>query len=145
MSHALSSITFRPVIPADIPDLLQLWLDTEGLGHSPGDTPEELTHFLQRNPELSTAAITQDSLVGAILCGHDGRRGYIYRLAVAFPYRNQGIATRLVHRSLSQLKKQGICRVQTFVLANNSDALSFWQRQDTILRDDLVMFSIDLF
>jgi ribosomal protein S18 acetylase RimI-like enzyme len=91
-----------------ISDALQLWQTTEHIGLSSADTPQALSAFLARNPKLSFCAIRSGELVGTILCGCDGRRGYIHHLAVSDASRRENLASRLVTQSLSALASIGI-------------------------------------
>ncbi len=94
----------------DLPGARSLWALSEGLGVGPGDTEPPMARFLARNPGLSLVAVERGAVVGAILCGHDGRRGYIYRLAVARAHRRRGLAADLVRRCLAGLEAEGLPR-----------------------------------
>ncbi|MCB0153428.1 MAG: GNAT family N-acetyltransferase, partial [Anaerolineae bacterium] len=76
-------MTIREMTPQDLAQVLVLWQQAEGVGLSEADSPDRLTRFLEHNPGLSFVAINGNQLVGAVLGGHDGRRGYIHHLAVA--------------------------------------------------------------
>lgn len=86
-------IVIRAMKESDLDEALKLWKISFNAGFSPNfDTKEILIKYLNRNPELSTVACTENGkLVGALLCGHDGRRGSIYHTAVYSDYRNKGI------------------------------------------------------
>lgn len=99
---------------ADIESALALWRASEGLGLNESDTPDALTVFLARNPALSAVAIAADGrLVGAVLCGHDGRRGTLHHLAVAPDWRGRGIARRLVAHGIAGFQAIGIPPLQS--------------------------------
>ncbi|MGQ0720785.1 MAG: GNAT family N-acetyltransferase [Candidatus Eiseniibacteriota bacterium] len=132
----------RPLGADDAEAVRQLWASTEGLGVGPGDTPESLGRFVERNPGLSLVAVDAGRIVAAVLCGHDGRRGTIYRLAVAATHRRGGVATALVTRCLSGLRAQGIVKCHAFVLTDNDDAGRFWAAVGARARTDLVMHSM---
>ncbi|HEY6572230.1 MAG TPA: GNAT family N-acetyltransferase, partial [Candidatus Eisenbacteria bacterium] len=134
----------RALQVADFEGVRHLWASTEGLGVGPGDTREGVGHFLDRNPGLSLVAVDMGSIVASALCGHDGRRGFIYRLAVAPEYRNQGVAKDLVRRCLAGLKAAGIERCLILVQEDNEGARLFWEKMGGRLRSDLVGFSIDV-
>ena len=72
--------------------VLDLWKQCEGIGLSDSDSKENIQLYLDRNPGMSFIAELNNQLVGAVLSGHDGRRGYIHHLAVSPNYRRQGIA-----------------------------------------------------
>ena len=92
------SPTIRALQPSDIPAAITLWQGMEGIGLSPEETPAMLTAYLERNPEIRSAAVDASGrLVGALMGGHDGRRGFLYHLAVSESYRGQKLGRLLVH------------------------------------------------
>jgi putative acetyltransferase len=122
---------------ADFDEALRLWQNTEGVGLNESDTPERLSAYLQRNPGLSFVARVHGEIVGAVLCGHDGRRGYLHHLAVAKAHRRQGNGRRLVETCLRQLETLGILKCNIFLFADNPDGELFWRRNGWINRADL--------
>lgn len=134
----------RPFGRGDFDEVRLLWAASEGLGAGPGDTPEAIARFLERNPELSLVALDGGKIVAAILCGHDGRRGHIYHLAVARTHRRQGLGEELVRRGLAGLRGEGIERVLIRVKTDNAGAREFWATVGGRFREDLVEFSIDI-
>lgn len=134
----------RPLRPADFEAVRRLWASSEGLGVGPGDSAEAMGRFLKRNPGLSLVAVDAESIVAAVLCGHDGRRGFIYRLAVAPEFRRGGLAAELVRRCLSGLRAAGIERCLALVQEDNAGARKFWDAMGFIFREDLVAFSVDV-
>lgn len=129
----------RPIQQQDLPDLLEFWARTPGVGLNESDTPECLKVYLDRNPGLSLIALNGDSIAGAVLCGHDGRRGYLNHLAVAETCRRQGLGRRLVERCLTKLHALGIRRCNIFLYANNDAGAAFWSRCGWNHRSDLVL------
>lgn len=106
----------------------ELWNRVEGLDIAEGDDPETIGRFLQRNPGLSRIATDGRTVVGAVLCGHDGRRGYVYHLAVDPNYRGRGIAQRLIDECLAGLRLARLERVNILVGKDNSLGLEFYRR-----------------
>jgi len=144
--HHKSSITnrklkkafaIRALTIADYEAVMRLWKQTEGIGLNESDSRARLTAFLKRNPRLSRVAADGDKIVGAILCGHDGRRGYLHHLAVAGAHRHLGIGRKLVEACLSDLAKLNIIKCNIFLLANNSDGEAFWKHNGWNRRADL--------
>jgi putative acetyltransferase len=84
--------------------------------------------FLARNPGLSAVATTARELVGAILCGHDGRRGGIHHLAVAPAYRRRGVGSDLLEYCVSRLREADIPRCNLFLYDDNEVGRRFWER-----------------
>lgn len=134
----------RPLRAADFQEVRRLWASTEGLGVGPGDSPEGIARFVERNPGLSLVIAESGAIVAAILCGHDGRRGFIYRLAVSPAQRRKGLALELVRLSIAGLKAAGIERCLLMVQVDNEGARKFWAKIGGRLRSDLVAFSIDV-
>ena len=118
-------------------EVLALWQETEGVGLSEGDTKDDLVAFLARNPGLSLVARHNGRIVGAVLCGHDGRRGFLYHLAVAAPYRRQGIGRALIETCLQRLALLGIRKCNIVLYRNNEIGERFWNRNGWKERIDL--------
>ena len=133
--------TIRPFTMDDYPAAYALWQATEGIGLSSADRPEAIARYLQRNPGLSFVVYWGDVLVGAVLCGHDGRRGYLHHLAVAPEHRHRGLGRLLVEHCLRALSRQGIAKCHLFVLRQNDSAIHFWRHLDWVERVELVVFS----
>lgn len=121
-----------------------LWQATEGMGLSAADSREVICAYLERNPEMSFVAAAGDRLVGAVICGHDGRRGAISHLAVDPAFRGQGIGARLVAACEEALARAHIERCHIHVYANNENALQFWTALGWFERPELVLMSKDI-
>ncbi len=135
------SFQVREMAIRDYDEVIALWQESEGIGLSDADTREGVAHFLDRNPGLSLVACDGVQLAGAVLCGHDGRRGFIHHLAVHPSYRRRGLGRSLVDRCLGELKRLGIDKCHLFVYGENRDAIFFWQKTDWTERIDLIMMS----
>lgn len=126
------------MVAVDLPAALALWQVTEGMGLGESDKPERLAAFLGRNPGLSAVATQGDgALVGAVLCGDDGRRGYLHHLAVVRERRKQGIARALVAYCFAGLAAREIEKCNIFLYADNAEGERFWQRAGWVVRGDL--------
>lgn len=137
-------LEIRPFNPGDIPNVRALWARCEGLGDGPGDSEVGLARFLARNPGLSAVAREGGEIIGAALCGHDGRRGFLYRVGVSPAHRRQGVAQALVTHCLTGLKAEGLERSLFFVLGSNDGAKRFWGTMGAKWRKQLEIHSIDL-
>jgi putative acetyltransferase len=123
-------------------EVLSLWQSTTGVGlDKDTDTKERIWIYLQRNPGLSFAAFEKGKIIGAVLCGHDGRRGYLHHLTVAEGHRNKGIGTALVDKVISKLRVLGIRKCNIFVFSDNVDGQAFWKRNGWLERTDLKVIS----
>ncbi|MEL6457446.1 MAG: GNAT family N-acetyltransferase [Cyanobacteria bacterium J06621_15] len=129
---------------SDYDDAIALWKSCTGMAIRDADSRENIERYLNRNRGLSFKAVKSEKLVGTILCGHDGRRGYINHLAVSINYRNQGIARKLVETSLCELRKQGIEKCHLFVFLENIEAKKFWERLGWKVREEINMMSLNI-
>jgi ribosomal protein S18 acetylase RimI-like enzyme len=120
------TIAIADMDPGDLEEVLELWRTAEGVGLNESDTVERLDVYLHRNEGLSAVARSEGRVVGAVLCGHDGRRGYMNHLAVAETHRRQGIGSQLAERCVSKLRLLGILKCNIFVFADNENGSSFW-------------------
>jgi ribosomal protein S18 acetylase RimI-like enzyme len=136
-------ITFRELTLEDFPQVIALWKNTENIGISSADSIENLEVFLQRNPGLSFVVENDHSIIGAVLGGHDGRRGAIYHLAVQKEYRGNSIGKILIDHCLQAFKQTGIERCHIHVYAGNQQGLKFWQKNGWFPRPELVLLSKD--
>ncbi len=125
----------------DYETVRELWLNTEGIELADSDSRDGLARFLERNPGLSFVARDGDDVVGAVLCGHDGRRGYIDQLAVRRSHRRQGIGRSLVSRCVYNLMRIGIRKWHLFVFEDNLEAIAFWSKLGWSKRVELVTMS----
>jgi ribosomal protein S18 acetylase RimI-like enzyme len=129
----------REMTVDDYDEALALWKATEEIDLSDGDDREGVALCLARNPGLSFVARVDKKLIGAVLCGHDGRRGYLYHLTVVRQYRNKGVGRALVDRCLSALKKAGIRKCNIFLYSHNHEAKAFWEHGGWFSIPDLDM------
>lgn len=133
-----------PFTEEHIGEALALWRAEEHIGLSDADEPAELLDFLLRNPGTSFVAFEDGELVGACLCGHDGRRGYVHHLAVAAGHRRTHIGARLLQACLDSLQQAGIQKCHAFVFSDNPYTELFWTGTGWTRRAELVVFSKDL-
>jgi len=123
---------------ADYDAVLALWRRSEGVGLGGSDTRLRIAAYLGRNPGLSYVARSRAGrIVGAVLCGHDGRRGYLNHLAVDRRYRRRGIGRQLVAACLAGLQAAGIRKCNLVLFRTNTAGRAFWERGGWIQRTDL--------
>ncbi|MDR3596705.1 GNAT family N-acetyltransferase [Clostridium sp.] len=115
-------IVIKAMKELDIDQVLKLWNDILGSSFlEKSVTKEELITYIKKNPDASSAAYDDGRLIGALLCGNDGIRGFIYHIAIYSEYRVNEIEKRLLDRSLSKLKEVGIETGFIFTQNNNHD------------------------
>ena len=134
----------RPFRIGDYDAVIALWRRCEGIGLGASDTRSAIAAYLRRNPGLSFVAQRKGRLVGAVLGGHDGRRGYLHHLAVAARHRRAGLGCQLVDRCLEKLRQAGIQKCDIFVFAGNAEGMKFWTRTGWQPRPDLCLLQVDL-
>jgi putative acetyltransferase len=128
----------------DYDAVVALWRRTEGVGLNESDTRPAITAFLRRNPGLSLIAVKNGRIIGAVLCGHDGRRGYLHHLAVSKRHRCRGIGQQLVIACLVRLRRVGISKCNIFIYASNAEGMKFWAHTGWSLRKELRLMQIRL-
>jgi ribosomal protein S18 acetylase RimI-like enzyme len=138
------NINTREFSIKDYDAALQLWQRVEGLELAEGDDREGIALFLARNPGLSRVATDGSAVVGVSLCGHDGRRGHIYHLAVDPAYRGRGLGKRLLDESLKDLRRTGVKRVIIMVADDNRSGREFWTRSGYEVIPGAISMGIDL-
>ena len=120
-------IDTREFFIADYDAAAEIWQRVEGIEIAEGDDRKGIAEFLARNPGLSRVAIDGPAIVGVALCGHDGRRGHIYHLAVDPGYQGRGLGKRLLNECLDGLRNAGMQRVIILVADDNHRGAEFWK------------------
>lgn len=138
-------MNIRAMTIADYEAVYALWLSCKGMGlNNLDDSREGIERFLKRNPDTCFVADDGNQIIGAIMVGTDGRRGYIYHTAVSPDRRREGVAKRLVNTVLDALKKLGISKAALVVFERNSGGNAFWESVGFTSRDDLVYRNLAL-
>lgn len=129
----------------DYDQVYALWNSIHGFGiRSLDDSKEAIDIFLKRNPTTSVVDVEDGKIVGAILCGHDGRRACLYHVCVSEKYRMHGIGKKMVNFCCEQLKKEKINKVCLNAFVTNAVGNKFWQKMGWNLRDDLNYYDYSL-
>jgi ribosomal protein S18 acetylase RimI-like enzyme len=115
---------------SDYEQALHLWQSLPGMGLSSADEKENIRDFLQKNPSTCFVTLKNGKIIGTILGGSDGRRGYIYHLAVQQSEQYKG--------------KSGIQKCHIFVISDNAEGIAFWEKVGWQLRDDILVMSIEI-
>ncbi|BCG56976.1 N-acetyltransferase [Paenibacillus sp. URB8-2] len=144
MDHGIggSMMIYREMTKEDYDAAYSLWKNTEGMGLSAADSREEISRFLERNRGLSQVCVSPDGgLAGTALCGHDGRRGFLYHVAVSGEHRGKGIGRALVSNCLEALRAEGIAKCHLMVIGSNADGQRFWNGIGWEFRDGILLYS----
>jgi N-acetylglutamate synthase len=135
------NVEIREFIAADYDAAITVWRTASGVVLRDVDAREPLNRYLSRNPGLSFVAVDGDVVVGAVLCGTDGRRGYLQHLAVSASYRRRAVGRRLAGACIEALARSGIDKCHLMVLSDNLAATEFWKSIGWTLRDDVRLMS----
>lgn len=129
----------------DYPKVYELWMSIRGFGiRSMDDSKEGVEKFLRRNPSTSVVAVEGERIIGAILCGHDGRRGCFYHVCVAEDRRKQGIGKRMAAFAMRALQAEGINKVNLIAFRSNEAGNCFWKSVGWTFREDLNYYDFTL-
>lgn len=142
-----SHISIRPMTIEDYEQVYDLWMSIKGFGiRSIDDSREGVERFLLRNPKTSMVAVddTKHCIVGAILCGHDGRRGCFYHVCVHMDYRKHGIGKQMAVDCMRALQEEKINKVSLIAFKNNEIGNRFWSSVGWTFRDDLNYYDFTL-
>lgn len=128
----------------DYDEVYSFWQSVEGMGLSSADSREGMQTYLERNPGMSLLARDGGKIAGTVLCGHDGRRGYIHHLAVGEAYRGIKLGKTLVDSCIETFRKAGIHKCHIFIFIDNESGKEFWRSVDWEERNDVCLFSHDI-
>ena len=133
---------YRAMTETDYDAAYALWASTPGMGLSDADSHEAICSYLKRNAGLSQVCVDGEGrLAGTALCGHDGRRGFLYHVAVPADRQGSGIGRELAARCLAGLAAQGISKCHLMVLEDNEAGSGFWNGTGWEQREGLLLFS----
>ena len=138
-------MTIREMKIEDYDNVFALWKSIKGVGiRSVDDSKEGIERFLKWNPGLSVVAEEDGKIVGAILCGSDGRRGCLYHVCVHKDYRRQGIGKTMVIWCMEKLKELQINKVSLIAFTQNDIGNAFWKEIGWTKREDLNYYDFTL-
>lgn len=130
----------RQMVPEDHPALLALWETFPGNALTRADDLEGFTLFLGMNGDLCFVLEEHDRIAGSVMAGQDGRRGYIYHLAVRTDLQGTGAGKTLMMEVESALAGAGIEKAHLFIFSDNP-AIGFYERLGWHLRRDIEVMS----
>lgn len=135
----------RSMTIEDYEEVHALWMSIKGFAiRSVDDSKEGVAVFLKRNPKTSVVAVEDGKVVGAILCGHDGRRGCLYHVCVAPDYRLRGIGKEMVVFAMKRLQEEHINKVALIAFTSNDIGNAFWNEIGWTEREDLNYYDFTL-
>ncbi len=137
-------IKYRKMKISDYENAIALWESLPGMGLSGADTKSQIKKFLDKNPHTCWVAENGGQLTGTVLGGNDGRRGYIYHLAIRQDIQRKGVAKALLSRCLQALANGGIQKCHLMVYHDNFSGIAFWEHNGWSIRKDVLTMSKEL-
>ncbi|MBQ2093162.1 MAG: GNAT family N-acetyltransferase [Ruminococcus sp.] len=134
-------MTIRPMTIEDYDEVYAMWLITSRRALSSADERGQIERYLKRNEGLSQVAVIDGKIVGTVLAGHDGRRGFIHHMAVLPEYRRRHIGHALAEKAIEKIKSEGIEKTHIFCYRDNETGQKFWRDFGFVKRDDIFDFS----
>ena len=134
-------LRYRVMQASDFDQASDLWRHCDGVGLRDSDSQAGLEAYFARNPGLSFVAELDGAIVGSLLAGHDGRRGYLQHLAVADAHRRRGIGSRLLELGIAALAAEGIDKTHVHVFGDNQGGREFWDRRGWQQRNEIQLYS----
>ena len=120
--------------------VVNLWKKS-GIHVGSSDTKEQLEKMLQRNPNLFLIGMVDDRIIGVVMGGFDGRRGYVHHLAIDPDYQRKGYGKKLMRDLLNEFREMGVHKIHLFIEKYNEDVVEFYENKGWEIRDDLIMMS----
>ncbi len=133
----------REMTIEDYDEVYAMWLTTSKRALSKADEREQMERYLKHNSGMSQVAVVDGKIVGTVLAGHDGRRGFIHHMAVMPEYRRRRIGHALAQTAIEKIKAEGIDKTHIFCYQNNETGQSFWRDFGFTKRDDVFVYSFN--
>ena len=130
----------RKMTIGDYEKLYDIWLKSGNVLNEIDDSKAGLEKYLLRNPDTCFVAEENGEIIGSIMSGHDGRRGYIQHTSVLASERRKGVGAALVNRAVEALKKEGVIKVALVALAHNESGNKFWEKMGFKDERDIVIY-----
>jgi ribosomal protein S18 acetylase RimI-like enzyme len=123
----MSTIAIMPYVDAfHRNQVVALWKNVFGYEAAHNNPSLAIDKKLQVDDQLFFAAVADQTVVGTIMAGYDGHRGWIYSVAVAPSHRRQGIGTRLVSHAERALIRKGCVKINLQILEGNEGVTAFY-------------------
>lgn len=120
-------IKIRSFLPQDEAGTIALW-EVVFPGEAPWNNPVDVIARKQTvQPELFFVAVAGDDVIGTVMAGFDGVRGWVHHLAVAPAFRRSGLATELMRCAEQGLKAMGCAKLNLQVRATNLEVIDFYR------------------
>jgi len=121
-------------------DVVIIWKKT-GISITSSDTKKEVNVMLNKNPDLCLIAKIDEKVIGVVMGGFDGRRGYVHHLAIDPEYQRKGYGKLLMDELTERFQKKRVHKVHHFIEKHNKDVINFYRKLGWEIRNDLVMMS----
>jgi len=121
-------------------DIISIWRKA-GVSVGSTDTKDEIKRILDKNPQLFLVGKIDQKIIGVVIGGFDGRRGYVHHLAVDPDYQKMGYGKIIMDELIARFRKMGVHKVHLFIEKYNKEVVNFYLNLGWEIRDDLIMMS----
>ncbi|MFW9827185.1 MAG: GNAT family N-acetyltransferase [Candidatus Thorarchaeota archaeon] len=121
-------------------EVIQIWRKA-GISVGSTDTKEEIERMMHQNPNLFLIGKKDNKVIGVVMGGFDGRRGYVHHLAVHPDFQKKGYGKILIENLINKFSKMKVHKLHLFVEKYNKDVVDFYRNLGWEIRDDLIMMS----
>lgn len=127
MTDAASAVTVRPFNVADSEAVVELWTEA-GLTRPWNDPRADIARKLAEQPGLFFVAVSSDGrVVGSVMAGYDGHRGWLNYLATSTAARGSGVGRALVEHAEAALLQRGCPKINLQIRADNDEVVGFYR------------------
>lgn len=116
----------RPFLPDDEAAVVALWQECR-LTRPWNDPHKDIARKLAVQPELFLVAVEEAEIIGTVMAGYEGHRGWAHYLAVAPAFRGRGFARALLDRVEKELLARGCPKLSLLVRDSNREAMDFYR------------------
>lgn len=125
----------------DYDEIFSMWQITSKRALCEADSRDNIERYLLRNEGMSQVAVENGRIIGTVLAGHDGRRGFIHHMAVLPEYRRKHIGNALATEAIKKIAEDGIDKTHIFCYQDNLTGQGFWSSLGFKKRGDLFVYS----
>lgn len=123
----LGAMLIRAFEQADEEAVVALWQQCD-LVRPWNDPHLDIQRKLAIHPELFLVAASESGIIGSVMCGYEGHRGWVNYLAVSPAHQNMGLGRRLMQSAESTLEALGCPKLNIQVRETNEAVLAFYKK-----------------
>ena len=125
--------------PSDKNSVISLWKHVFNPQKPHNDPEIAIDMKTKQNDGLFFVVEENHQIIGTIIAGFDGHRGWLYSLALHPQHRRKGIGTQLVKKAIGELKKLGCLKVNLQINSDNNEVVEFYKKNGFLIEDRISM------